>query len=1315
MEDKVINQFGDKCIYMESGNVYLESYVEETSSAFEDCSFGLHDYCPTIKPPIKRIEVDQILDWIGKKSSAEKSSRLSLLYGKAGIGKSIVMHDLLNELELKKDYLVLGLKTDQSDFQNANELSTKMHLSKPIDILIKEIAPKYNRVVLLIDQIDALSHSLSSNRTPLRSMLNLIKKVSLIEHVRVVVSCRPYDLEYDPLLESLNVSKRWELKELSSEKVMEILKDNGCKEQISNNLNTFLGNPLHLYLFLKVRLFSQLTDPLTTDLLYNELWRKYIVNAEENDRVSKDYIVSLLDSMVTTMYERQELYVHIRDYETRYSIELKYLFSCGFLILAHKTQVQFFHQTLFDYVYARIFIEKRKNLLDELKSHHQGLFSRASVKSILTFLREQNPSEYIHTLTKLLFDEDNDRKYIYRYHLKSLALSNMVYFEAPIQDEISLIQRKIFDNELYMGVILESVHNSSWFSAIWSVIDYKVGWAKLSASYKEKVMIMCRRTLWSNSELVLDTVEKKLDYSNEDDRKYIGELLQNYNLNCSSEKLIAIYNKLVKTRNPLEYTYLLRKIINDNPVFVCNELKENIKLQLLNKESQSIRTIQISQDVEPLYEDLKMINNEQSIKFYVEILNIIYESTKFKIPESEIYNSFELSYFQRAKGGHMFSNFTNYVTNILIDNLLADFNEEYVKRYIFKFSESNYECFVYIALFLYTSKPNIFKENFFNVIIKRSFFSNAPSLVQYQTIEALKSVFDLMSDTQKEICINKILTIHENSEWKLYSMDMDMVKMRLQYGHPILDIDLYKGNMLEIIPKDELKKYSWKAYQERLRLDRKFTKERLINEMPFRTNSQAGWTSLTPEQAEKMSCKTWYISMQKYNNNNHSFDWDRPSLTGQCHLFRSVVSSDPDKFIKLLDDVVKSPNIPLDYAISGMQGLIDASRIEAAEYLLKEILIVIDDNVNSSLRGFNLHSMLFALSDIVKGGNIPRSFFEFICYALKNADETLVDDDYKEKDIYNKGLNQTRGNAGYMLVECAECDQSEEYKEEIFRTLESIADTASVYTRSAILFNMASLNLLDKNRNVTLFNKLMHDFDPRLMAMPVHNYNPLVYFVNYAIDEIIEFLTHASNCPECYSEEVIILWLAWSHNNSDERVKVLLDKMCETSEEARISLLNFLCTLRERVNENAISYILYFMEPKFDSSDMGEACDNIFHNIKSWPEDMQYKIASTFVSSPLSAYKITSFVKYLAGYAIKDPVQALRWLEMILVTNYPKDYSILNQILDVIIQAYNGIKSFNDSCYQDTLEHAMDLIDEIMQSPSDKFFIVNFINKLDNE
>ena len=252
------------------------------------------------------------------------------------------------------------------------------------------------------------------------------------------------------------------------------------------------------------------------------------------------------------------------------------------------------------------------------------------------------------------------------------------------------------------------------------------------------------------------------------------------------------------------------------------------------------------------------------------------------------------------------------------------------------------------------------------------------------------------------------------------------------------------------------------------------------------------------------------------------------------------------------------------------------------------------------------------------------------------------------------------------------------------------------------------------NRNVALFKKLMHDFNPRLMSLPVHNFNPLVYFVNYALDDLMVFFSHAADCPYCYREQVVILWLAWSHNDRDERVKVFLDRMCENSQAARISLLNFLYTLDNKMNEDAICFILHFMEPQFDSPEIGETFDNMFYHTKDWADDVQRRITDAFVASPVSKHKIRVFIEYLAGYAIKDPVQTLIWLDKT-IDDLPDDYIILNHVVDVLIQSYNGIKSFNDVTYQDTLEHAMDLIDTIMKNPSNKYLITNFINKLDNE
>lgn len=369
--------------------------------------------------------------------------------------------------------------------------------------------------------------------------------------------------------------------------------------------------------------------------------------------------------------------------------------------------------------------------------------------------------------------------------------------------------------------------------------------------------------------------------------------------------------------------------------------------------------------------------------------------------------------------------------------------------------------------------------------------------------------------------------------------------------------------------------------------------------------------------------------------------------------------------------------------------------------------------MNSDVRGFSIHSLLFALNDIPKQDHIPAIVMDLLCNALINAKEPEEDRHKEDKDVHTVGINQARGNAGYMLVECA---RDEHYKEKIFETIEGIAETASVYTRAAILLNMAALNLLDKNRNVKLFKRLMHDYNPRLMSLPVHNYNPLVYFINYAVDELMDYFAHAADCPECYKGQVVVLWLAWSHNQRDERIRVLLDKMCDNSEEARISLLKFLSTLDQKVNDEGVCYILHIMEPQFDSQKMGEACDNLFYHIGSWPEEIQHQITDKYVNSPLCKHHINTFVGYLGGYAIKDPVQTLRWLELLMdKADIPDDYFIWNRIADVIIQAYNGIKSFNDPSYQETLEHAMDLIDTIMKSPNNKHLISNFINKLDNE
>lgn len=1310
MEERFVNQTGTRPIYIErnEGKIYLGNhYIEDPVSAFSNGSYELLDYAPTIEPAIHRDEVDMILAWIEKEYGKKNSDRLALLYGKAGIGKSIVMHDLLVKLQSRNDYLVFGLKSDQMEFVDTDELSHKIHLDEPIECVVKNIAPSYHRVVLLIDQIDALSLSLSSNRTPLRSLLKVIGQLRSIPNVRVIISCRPYDLEYDPLLDNLKIKNKWELKELTSNQVLQTLKENQCNERLSDRLLHFLGNPLHLYLFLKVRSYGQLTDPLSTDMLYHQLWRKY-VNDDSVRKVDKNILLSLLDCLVTKMYQRQELSVHVREFETGFDAALKYLFSNGLLIINKNGQVQFFHQTLFDYVYARRFTEKGSNLPNVLKKQHQGLFIRASVKSILTFLREQNPSEYLQILRQLLFEKSEDGKPIYRYHIQSLVLSTMAYFETPLPQEVNLISKDVFDYNTFMGVIFESVHNVNWFNAIWTIIENNGGWKKLSDDYKEKTMIMCRQTIQSDGEVVLDKLDTVLDFNDEKDRMYLHNILQLYNLNCKSTKLISLYKKISKNKNPLAYPNLLENILIDDPVFVCNELKENVRQQLVADKDGYFRRITINHDVERVYERLLKTHKAIGIQLLADILNCIYDSTIIKINGSEIHISTEFISFQRHTGHHIGSNVVEDITNLLIDEFLENAQCEQARHLLKKFAQSNYGGIVFIALYVYTSRPDLFKCDAYEIITQREVLSNAPAWVEYQAVEALKETFPLMDDEQKIAVINKILSINDIGEKVCRNGFKDHA--RIMYGHPILDIDLHKGVALDAISLSELRRLSWTAYQERQRIDRKFNKQILKNNMPCSTSTLTGWPSLRKEQGVKMSLETWLNSMLTYNTNK-SMRWDRPTLNGQCQLFRNVVGTEPDRFIGFISQIIADDRIQLCYPQSGMQGLLDADRLDEAMLVLNGILNVVKNDVNSTYRGFSIQSLLFSLSEVVKQDVVPEIVIRLLCNTLTNAEEPTEDTHQNDKDIYNVGINQTRGNAGYMLVMCA---RDEKYKDIVFTTIEKVAESASVYTRAAILLNLAVLNNSDQDRNVGLFKRLMHDYNPRLMSMPVHNYNPLVYFINYALDELMPFFRRASECPECYSQQVIILWLAWAHNNRDQRVKVLLDKMCDTSEEARVSLLKFLSGL-DYVDEDALYYILHFMEPQFDSALIGEKMDNLFYHVGKWTEDIQIIITEAYLKAPVCRYQIRAFVEFIGSFANKNPIMSLKWLEQILAVYTPKDYFIWNEVVEVVIQAYNGIKSFNDNCNQEILEHAMDLIDAIMQNPSNKYLISNFINKLDNE
>src|SRR6185369_9352626 len=104
--------------------------------------------------------------------------------------------------------------------------------------------------VVLIYQIDALSLSMARDQKALNLVLDLVARLRLIANVRIILSCRIFDLNNDPRLKQLDIKRRFSIPELKTEEVKEVLQQIALDpERLSPTTQQLLKIPLNLDLF----------------------------------------------------------------------------------------------------------------------------------------------------------------------------------------------------------------------------------------------------------------------------------------------------------------------------------------------------------------------------------------------------------------------------------------------------------------------------------------------------------------------------------------------------------------------------------------------------------------------------------------------------------------------------------------------------------------------------------------------------------------------------------------------------------------------------------------------------------------------------------------------------------------------------------------------------------------------------------------------------------------------------------------------------------------------------------------------------------
>lgn len=396
------------------------------------------------------------------------NARDILIVGEAGSGKSCAFQQAVEKL-LEKGTPVLALRLDLLDpVLLPRDIGRQLDLpGSPVQVLA-DIA-QGQQCVLAIDQLDAVI--LSSDRTPkfLHCIDALLEEARAHPHMRLLVACRQFYLEHDEqiqqLLSTYGLEQRVMIDRLTEKQIRQAVADMGWNaERLSEKQIELLSCPLHLSLFAKVpRSSAAVFDFKTANDLYQRFWTY-------KDRLLRRRLhgqpinwVSVMDALCNYMSDHQILFApESVAYGSEFVAEA--MVSEQILIKTGKRYAPF-HESFFDYAFARQFVSKQHELVPFLLKGEQSLFRRDQVRQILLQERTEdlsmNDPRYLSDLKALLTDGG------IRSHIKQIVFALLAELDDPIEGEWQAVAVHL-DDPVYP-------HQRD----IWNLLYRSISWFRL--------------------------------------------------------------------------------------------------------------------------------------------------------------------------------------------------------------------------------------------------------------------------------------------------------------------------------------------------------------------------------------------------------------------------------------------------------------------------------------------------------------------------------------------------------------------------------------------------------------------------------------------------------------------------------------------------------------------------------------------------------------------------------------------------------------------------------------------------------------------
>ena len=408
-----------------------------------------------LKPAIPRSETATLTELL------REGDRLILLTGSAGSGKSGTAEQTLGGMG-NRGWTTLGFRLDRRHTATtARQLGGQLDLpASPVLTLAQ--AAQGGDALLVIDQLDAVS--IASGR--LAELFDVVDEVlqqaARFANIRIVLTCRSFDVQADPRLRDLarrDDVAHVEVGDLSDAKVADAVARMGIEPPgLTPQQRSLLRLPLNLVLLHAIRDEPGSLDFASTADLFDAYWdRKRRDCAQGDPDVRFEAVVgTLVDEMSAS--RRLDVPVNVLD-APGMRRDADVMASAHVLVIDGR-RIAFFHESFFDYAFARLWTSRQQSLVEFLVSGEQGLFRRAQVRQVLVFLRQSDPPRYMRELEELLMD---DRV---RFHVKHVVLALLRATPDPMLDELIVLRRVLSGEPEWAGQIELLLRTTQWFDLI---------------------------------------------------------------------------------------------------------------------------------------------------------------------------------------------------------------------------------------------------------------------------------------------------------------------------------------------------------------------------------------------------------------------------------------------------------------------------------------------------------------------------------------------------------------------------------------------------------------------------------------------------------------------------------------------------------------------------------------------------------------------------------------------------------------------------------------------------------------------------------